>query len=164
MATGCSGSGGPSLGVGDVTSIPNGTATGTAASGTYAVTIAVSSCTGTCTVTGLGLTVSLCTAGGSSASNIIVVQSGGHLTAQTTAGDSGVASYSGGIDSDGSFDVGGATTNADGEDVTVTSEATGSLEGNVLSATVQTLYSGDASGNPVNCQATTQVSGVRTGG
>jgi hypothetical protein len=164
MATGCGGGGGASLGIGDVTSIPSGTATGTAASGTYAVTIAVSACSGACTATGLGLTISLCTAGTSSSANIIVVQSGGHLTAQTTSGDTGVASYAGGINSDGSFDVGGATSNADGEDVTITSEATGSLEGNVLSATVQTLYSGDASGNPIDCQATTQVSGVRTGG
>jgi hypothetical protein len=162
-ATGCSsGASNPDLSASSVTSIPNGTGTGTAASGTYSVEIDVTACSGACSTTELGVPVQLCTTGSAGTASIIVVQSGGHLTAQAT-GNLYVNAFAGGINADGSFDIGGLTEEIDGASVTVTSRAEGTVVQDLLSASVVSEGEGTVNGSAINCEQTAQIAGMRTG-
>jgi hypothetical protein len=163
LAIGCSSSASSDLSVGAVTTIPNGTGTGSAASGTYTAQVNIVSCSGACTATFLGAPFAICTAGSAGSATITVVQTGGHLTAVTSSSNIIVQSFSGGIDADGSFDVGGVTDSVDGQPLTVTARATGSLAGSAMTATVEAAGTGTVNGSAIDCFETLDVTGARTG-
>jgi hypothetical protein len=162
---GCSSSAGLDLSPGTVSNLPAGTGTGSAASGTYSVTLNVTSCSGACTTTEFGLTVPLCTVGPAGTATFALTQMGGRLTAQASGSSTlYVTSFAGGINADGSFDIGGVATNVQGQPVTVSSRADGTIKGTAVNATVEALGTGTVNGSAISCTQTLTAIGSRTGG
>jgi hypothetical protein len=112
LALGCSSSNnaGEDLGVGTVTHLPDGTGTGTAASGTYTVQLDVTGCSGECTASAAGIVFSICNPGPVGSATMTVTQAGGHLTVHSDSSNVVVHDLAGGIDANGDFDVGGLAT------------------------------------------------------
>jgi hypothetical protein len=164
-ALSCSTSGDGNLSASAVTNLPNGNGTGTAASGTYEVTINVTSCTGACTASVDGVDFAICTVGSDGTATFTVTQTGGHLVAEVT-GSSGVVvpSFAGGINADGSFAIGGVADNVEGQPLDVSSRVDGTLAGNAVTATVESLGSGTVDGTNISCVQTETATGTRTGG
>jgi hypothetical protein len=160
LALGCSSSG-DDLSVSAVTSIPDGTGTGTAASGIYTMQLDVTGCSGSCTTTVDGFAFALCTVGPAGSASMTVTQTAGHLTVQSDSGNLVVQDFSGGIDANGDFDVGGTATAVDGQNLTVASRAQGSLTGDAATATAASEGTGTVNGSVIDCLQTLQMSGSR---
>jgi len=156
----CGGSG--ELSREEVTSIPPGDATGTALSGSYRLTIVTTHCDGSCPsfqVIG-SIYYSICKPNATDHETVTVTQKEGVLE---VTGDSSlwVQNMSGGVLSDGQFDVGGYETEADGN-VQITARVKGTIDdtGSIL-ATARVRGVGSAEGQTINCTGTYDVTGAR---
>ena len=122
------GGGGDDLSVETVTHLPDGTGTGTAASGDYDVYFEVTACSGACSGSDSEWTISFCELGQVGPTGIItltVTQSGGHLDVQNNTAHTAVHEAVGGIDQNGDFDVGGVNMPGSGDTITVTERTRG---------------------------------------
>jgi hypothetical protein len=141
-----------------VTSIPDGNAEGTAHSGSYQVDLYTSSCAGACALRVFDITFSLCSIGQRAEETIAVSQSDGHLRVD---GDSNlyVSRLEGGIDQDGSFEVGGYATQAGGA-VEITARVRGSiLPAGALVGQALAHGIGSYEGQSIDCHGTYEISG-----
>jgi hypothetical protein len=143
-----------------VTSLPDGDATGSAASGNFNLDLYTRSCSGDCTYSvGGATTISVCDVGQRMSATVILTQTDGHLQVD---GDSSliVDRLVGGIYKDGRFSVGGYATQLGGA-VQVTARVDGTLAGDSLTATAQALGVGSVSGDSIDCLAGFDVTGHR---
>jgi len=162
MATGCGGDGGGYLAKKTVTGLPAGDATGSDFSGEYDVELYTSDCSGACPTIDYGLfTWSICDVGDKDSDYVTVLQTDGRLQVDSDGGLV-VTRLSGGINADGSFDVGGWSTEAGG-DVTITARAAGTISDAGISATAKARAVGKAEGEFINCTATYEITGTELG-
>lgn len=156
LLAGCSG--GRALDRDEVTSIPAGTGTGSAASGNWVGTLATTACTGSCLIAGV---VSLCDVGDLDDYELELVQTDGHLTIEAE----GLATPSmvGGIDADGTFRVGGYATQLGGT-IESLSETTGQVTGDTFTGTVIASSEGSYDGEGFACDAEYTTHGERGAG
>lgn len=142
-----------------VTNLSDGTATGTGFSGTYKVSLYVSACSGTCPVVTSGLvSISTCDVGFKSSTHLTAVQTDGHLQVDSTG--LLVNRMTGGINGDGSFDVGGFGTQSSGS-MKITTRAQGTLkQDGTIVATDRSHGWGTINNVPVDCYATYELTGA----
>ena len=167
------GSGGGELDPAVVNHLPDGDALGAAASGTYRLRLTTRACSGACpTLEVLGFTVSTCKVGGSETETVVLTQSGGHLRADVKVNGARVPLLSGGLFSDGEFDVGGAGV---ADPHLVEPLATGALDyaaraqgtltpAGQVSGEVRLLIKGTLLGTSLSCQLTEELAGSREAG
>ncbi len=148
------------LSVAAVTSIPAGNASGSAASGSYSLKSVTRDCSGSCpTFTYLIFTVKICEVGDSDSASATVVQENGRLTVTSTG--LLVKSLSGGIQSDGAFEVGGVDSQASGA-VEVTLRASGRIDAaGVFTGTARARGVGNVDGTSLNCVGDYEITGTR---
>lgn len=162
FALGCGSGSADDLSLSSVTHIPDGSGTGTAASGTYTVQLDVTGCSGACAATYGGLSFSICNVGPAGSAVLTATQSGGHLVVHSDTASLAVHDLSGGIDANGDFDIGGVATAVEGQNLTVTTRATGTLNGNAATGTALSLGNGTVDGSAINCVQTAVLTGSRT--
>jgi len=145
-----------------VTSIPPGNAAGSAASGTYSLQIRTVSCTGACpTYKVLGFTVSLCSVGDSDSETVKVTQTDGVLDVSEIGSSLYVEQLRGGINQDGTFDVGGYQIQS-GTSVAVTARAQGTINpGGTLVGSARAKGTGSYDGQNIACTGSFEISGQR---
>lgn len=141
-----------------VTNIPPGDATGSAASGSYSFDLYISKCSGTCPLITVGLsTLSTCDVGFRDTADVTLTQSDGRI--QIDSQDLLVTRMTGGLDADGSFDVGGYGTQLSGA-IDITTRAHGVLaQDGSVTAQNRTRAQGNVNGTKVDCTATYDVTG-----
>lgn len=150
-AAACGGSG-DDLDPDTVTNLPPGDATGSAATGTYVLDTLTTACGGTCAVEVDGFNYSACDVGTRQTATTEIAQDGGALVFDVE--DSDYASHlEGGIDVDGSFDVGGLVTQQGGQ-ITITSRSTGTLIDGAMTATGRLRIDGMGLGCTVEIDVT----------
>ena len=155
LVAGCAGGG---LQRSDVEDLPAGDAVGTAASGDYGLELYTRSCSGTCLVHSGGFTASLCDVGQIDDTTLTVTQQDGALVMQS---DGLVLDrLTGGLDADGTFDVGGWGTQQGGE-VEVEVRSSGTLAGDAFTGTAESRGHGHVGGEHVDCTARYDLSGAR---
>jgi hypothetical protein len=143
-----------------VTSIPPGNAQGSALSGDYQITVYTTSCAGTCPLID---GISSCDVGHESIRAVQVTQVDGRL--QTDDDELDVSRLVGGINADGSFDIGGFATQKSSA-ISVAERVTGTVGSadefhTPMNATVQERATGMAEGTSLDCLSTYSVSGTR---
>ncbi len=156
LVVGCGG--GSELDRDEVTNIPPGNATGSAASGSYTFELYVSKCSGTCPLVTVGLsTLSTCDVGFRDEADVTLTQSDGRI--QIDSQDLLVTRMVGGLNADGSFDVGGYGTQLSGA-IEITTRAHGVLaQDGSVTAQNRTRAQGNVNGTTVDCTATYDVTG-----
>lgn len=136
-----------------VTTIPPGSAVGTTLSGDYQIELVTTSCEGVCApvkVTELE-TISVCDLGFRHRSKARVTQTNGAL--QLDVDDLLFASrLVGGVDADGSFDIGGVKTEAS-QSLTLRTRFTGKLDAGSGLGTVRTYSTGRADLPEQRCES-----------
>jgi hypothetical protein len=133
----------------DATDISSGSGMGTAASGDYFAEIRTTSCAGTCPA-------GSCREGNVANGMIELVQRDGYLS-MTAVG----ALLEGGIERDGSFDVGGLTT-LDGGALEQTFRSDGVHTGNAFNGSISARRRGTTSnGQTIDCTETGIIDGTR---
>jgi hypothetical protein len=159
LVAGCGG-GDDYLDQGVVTSLPSGDALGSDRSGEYELELYTTSCAGTCVIDYGVLTVTFCEVGDIDNETVTVTQQDGHLQVDS-GGSLFVTRMTGGIWSDGSFDVGGYSTEEGGQ-VHITGRAEGSLtSGGDLTGVARAHGWGTVDGQSLNCAASYDVTGSR---
>lgn len=164
FTAGCS-SGRADLAEDIVTSLPDGDAQGDSASGTYLVDLTTQSCGGICPdVRVIGIPVQICVQGADFTNQrITITQDQGHLDARISGSTLFVRALAGGIDGDGSFDVGGVTS-ALNEQVKITARVKGTIRSSgEIEGTARALGRGEADGTTIDCLGTFSVKGKRQG-
>lgn len=151
-----------SLSMQSVTEIPEGDAAGTDRSGSYQVDLYTSHCEGKCLAVSDWYTVTFCDVGDRDLESFHAEQDDGALQIDGND-DNYVSRYEGGIDADGSFEVGGYATDAGGA-MKSTARVEGSIdEAGVIDAVAEIHVWGSFEGNGVDCYATYEVAGERSG-
>ena len=148
--------GGHDLDKSTVTSIADGDANGTAFAGEYEVEIHTSACEGACgPIESFGLAVTFCDVGETDHDQPNVTQTDGHVRMDTNAA---VTRMEGGIDAEGSFDVGGYAT-ALGGAIEVTGRVTGRLDVGVHAMTAEASgwAQGVVDGHYIDCVGTYEI-------
>jgi len=163
LAAACGGGGdGGYLAKDTVTSLPAGDATGSGFAGVYEVELYTSDCSGRCPTIDYGLfTWSICDVGDKVDDEVQVSQTDGLLQVDSD-GSLMVTRLSGGIYGDGTFDVGGWSTE-EGGDVQIFARAEGALADLDITATAKARAVGRAEGVSINCTATYEISGNLVG-
>lgn len=161
----CGGGGGDGgyLSKDTVTDLPAGDATGSDFSGEYDVELYTSDCSGKCPVIDYGwFTWSICDVGDKDDDVVTIQQTDGRLQVDSDGGLE-VTRLIGGINSDGSFDVGGYSTEDSGN-VQITARAEGDLSGATITATAKAAAHGTTSdGTRIDCTATYEITGSLLG-
>ena len=139
-----------------VTSIPPGTAIGTAATGAYEMESVTVECSGKCNTTFDGVIYSACDVGTRLDDTVLVTQTDGALQIDVEDSDY-VSRLAGGLDSDGTYDVGGLRTQLGGA-ITITARVRGSIASSSLSGTARLWVSGRG----LDCVITSEVTGTRS--
>jgi hypothetical protein len=157
MAIAC---GGGELSRSVVTTLPDGNATGSAASGSYLLSVSTTACSGACpTFKVLFFDVVICKVGDQNTATATVKQTEGRLEVDSTA--LLVEHLAGGINSDGAFDIGGAEKMSnDAVDVTVRARGTLLSDGQ-LSTEARAHGVGVVDSTSIDCTATYQIGGSR---
>jgi hypothetical protein len=142
----------------EVTSIPEGDAAGTWASGVYVTRTRTVACSGLCRLdTSIG-TIDLCEEGEEREHRSELVQEGGRLGVRVDGSDV-MPEYQGGLDDDGAFDVGGAHESGD---LRYLARVVGDLdEAGTLAGTLTIRADGEPDGSVVRCTAEYDVEGER---
>jgi len=148
-----------------VTNLPDGDGTGSNASGSYIVDLKTVGCSGTCpTVAVFGFSFSICQEGKTFLSKGVTVdQNSGHLDVTVLSSALYVTELAGGIDQDGDYDVGGATTELSGA-VQITARVTGTITtDHQITGTARAWGFGEADGTSINCIGTFSLTGSCSG-
>lgn len=143
----------------DVTGVPDGDASGTAASGNYELELYTRSCVGECPVLEVGIgVVSLCDIGEVDYPEIDVTQTDGHLDMKTY----GLFPdrLEGGLHADNTFVVGGWGTQYG---ATIVVRADGTVAGDTITGTAETRQYGSYDGTDFDCTIVHDLTGTRTG-
>ena len=143
------------LDIDTVTTLPPGDATGTAASGNWNVESLTVGCDGSCSTQIDGFLFSACDVGTRLDDNASLTQTDGRLVIDVDNSDY-VSRLEGGLDADGSYDVGGFRTQQGGS-ITITARSTGTLTGDTMTGTARLLVSG----NDLDCLIDVDTSGER---
>ena len=154
-ASGC-GSGHPDLTPDAVRSIPAGTGTGSAASGTYTFRRVTTACSGRCSGSVSGFPFSVCDVGDSTDDSATVTQTDGVLVIDISDTPS---LYRGGIDADGSYDVGAYATEFGG-DVEITARSEGVFEAGGFVGTARSRTRGVVEMQSIDCIGSYDVSSL----
>lgn len=159
LASGC---GSSELDPDVVTNLPPGDANGTAHSGQYQLTILTKTCDGRCpTFQVWGFTVRICSPGNTDTERVTVTQTDGVLEVTELGSSMYVQSLKGGVNTNGSFDVGGYEVQQ-GVDVGVSARVQGQIDNNgKIQATAKLLGNGTAEGETIACTGTFDITGVR---
>jgi hypothetical protein len=123
-----------------VTTLPPGDATGDAASGRWELVSLTTACRGTCATTVNGFSISACDVGTRIEESAQLTQQGGALVIDVPRNDY-VSRLAGGIDADGSYDVGGLRTQNGGQ-VRITARSRGTIAGDTMTGSVRLLVVG----------------------
>ena len=146
-----------------VTNLPPGSAAGAAASGRYRLQIRTRSCNGSCSVTVIGISWRLCEVDDDDTETVTVLQKDGALEMTEIGSSMYVDQMHGGINADGSFDIGGYELQQ-GSSVGVAIRARGSIAPDgTLVADVQGKGNGSYEGQTISCRASYEVTGQRSG-
>ena len=146
----------------DAMSVPPGDAVGSDRSGEYAVEIYTARCDGSCGAKEGGWIISFCDVGERDSESFTATQQDGELRID---GDDGnyVSRYTGGIDADGSFEVGGYATSLGGA-IEATAFVAGTFDGTSSFEAVADIHIwGSYDDESVDCFATYETEGVRSG-
>jgi hypothetical protein len=145
-----------------VTNLPPGDATGTDHSGEYQLTIRTKSCDGRCpTFQVWGFTVRICSPGNTDTEQVTVTQTDGVLEVTELGSSMYVQSLRGGVNTDGTFDVGGYEIQQ-GTEVGVAARVQGQIDGSGrIQATARVCGNGSAEGETIACTGTFDVTGLR---
>lgn len=138
-----------------VTNLPPGDGTGSAATGTYDMQSVTTDCAGDCSTEVEGITYSACDIGTRLDETADVVQADGRLTLDVEDSEY-VSQLAGGIDADGSYDVGGLRTQQGGQ-VTITSRSVGTATSGALTGTARLRVRGMG----LDCEIDVDVTGAR---
>jgi hypothetical protein len=138
-----------------VTNLPPGDATGTAASGSYRMESVTTACGGDCSTTVDGFLYSACDVGTRLDDTARVTQDSGALQIDVDDNDC-VSRLDGGLNSDGSYDVGGLRTQLGGQ-ITITARGQGVFAGDTMSGTARLRVTGRG----LDCVIETDVDGER---
>jgi hypothetical protein len=143
-----------------VTSIPPGSAKGTAFGGSYTITLVTTTCSGTCPALGI---FSICSEGAKDTEMATVTQKDGKL--EMVSSGLIVNSVAGGINSDGNFDLGGYGTQGSGA-VAITARVTGTIANNgKVTGTARALGVGSVKVGTdtinINCSGSYALTGAR---
>ena len=138
-----------------VTSIPPGTATGSAMTGSYRMESVTTDCSGDCTTSFDGVLYSACDIGTRLEDTVMITQTDGALQIDVDDSDY-VSRLEGGVDADGTFEVGGLRTQLGGQ-VTITARTLGTITGPALTGTARLRVSG----NGLGCHIEADVDGAR---
>jgi hypothetical protein len=138
-----------------VTELPPGDGTGTAATGTYDMESVTTGCSGSCRIEVEGFPYSACDVGTRLEETAEVEQQDGRLTVDVADSDY-VSQLAGGIDADGSYEVGGLRTQNGGE-VVITARSVGTVTGGAWTGTARLLVRGMG----LDCTIEAAASGVR---
>jgi len=149
------GGGGGDLDPDVVTDLPPGDGTGAAATGTYDMATVTTGCSGTCRIEVEGFPYSACDIGTRLDETAEVVQTDGVLTVDVEDSDY-VSQLAGGIDADGTYEVGGLRTQNGGE-VVITARSAGIVSGGAWSGTARLLVKGMG----LDCTIEADASGTR---
>lgn len=156
LAAGCGGDD-EGLDPEEVTNVPPGDGKGEAASGMWSFEAYTSACSGKCSAAE-GFVV-FCEVGNRDSAEAMIVQDDGAL--QIDVDESFfVSRLKGGVDKDGSFDVGGYGTESGGA-LEITARVTGTFEGDDSTGVGEFRILGDSNGDFVDCQATYEITGMR---
>lgn len=159
VMTGC---GSSQLSKEEVTSIPPGNATGSSRSGAYSIEVKTRSCSGQCpSFKVLGFTVRICSEGSTNSELITVTQTDGVLEVSGLSSSMYVQQLKGGIDADGSFDVGGYQIQ-ENADVGVAARVKGTIDdqGRIV-ARASAYGNGTVDGKTVSCTGEFELTGER---
>lgn len=143
-------------------SVPPGDAMGSDRSGEYSVEIYTARCEGSCGAKEAGFVISFCDVGERDQESFTATQEDGELRID---GDDGnyVSRYTGGIDADGSFEVGGYATSLGGA-IEATAFVQGTFDGKSGFQAVADIHIwGSYDDETVDCFATYETDGVRSG-
>jgi hypothetical protein len=145
-----------------VQNVPPGNATGSALSGSWDIRRVTTSCSGVCAATVSGFRVSVCDVGTTDDGSATLTQTDGRLDLDVSDTPS---TYRGGVDADGSFELGGYATQ-DGGSLVITARVDGTfrqptaLTGATLTATASSRTRGTYSGQTLNCTGAYDVTGT----
>ena len=148
---------------GAVTSIPPGTGTGTAFTGIYGLVARTNLCEGVCIPINLGQVTGVpCQFGQVTNLDVIATQNGGQFSATADPDGFIIAALMGGINIDGSFDIGGARQ-VGGKNVESKSRITGRIDSSGFFLAKLRIHTvGDISDRLfLDCFATIDVEGFR---
>jgi len=155
----CGGNSG--LGQKDVMDLPQGTATGNALSGVYEIELYAKDCKGKCRISYMGTTVSYCDIGDKENDTVDVTQTEGRIQIDIDPGDFLVTRLEGGINTDGSFLIGGYATHFGGQgEVATLAQGSISTEG-VFQGEIEAHLWGSAEGHSIDCTQIYDLSGSR---
>ena len=141
----------------EVTSIPAGTASGDDFAGEYDVEIYTEGCEGECgPITMSFWTVSFCDVGDRDSEWLEVRQSDGELEVELS---DDISYYTGGVDADGSMEIGGYATEYGG-DVELVARVEGRFEGDELVATAQSRIWGTVEDVELDCYGSYRIEGA----
>jgi hypothetical protein len=150
-----------------ITSLPPGTAVGSAASGTYGVTLVTRACGGQCTITARGHTAQLCERGEEASERLRLEQSDGRLRGSLTV-EAIPIPLAGGIDADGGFDVGGLVSGGLGAlghsgslELPLRVRGTVAVDEGSVRGEVKLRFAGTIEGSAVSCTVTSDLTGRR---
>ena len=155
VAVAACGGGGGDLDPDVVTELPPGDGTGTAATGTYEMSTVTTDCAGSCRIEVEGFPYSACDIGTRLDETAEVTQTDGLLVVDVDDSNY-VSRLEGGIDADGSYEVGGLRTQNGGE-VVITARSVGTVTGGTWTGTARLLVKGMG----LNCTIEADASGTR---
>lgn len=142
----------------DVASIAPGDAVGSAASGEYELELYTTDCRGSCGVDAGFFSVSLCDVGELEYESVEVTQTDGRLV---LVGEGLIVErIMGGINRDGSFEIGGWGTQHGGE-IEVLVRSTGRLSEDGFTGTAESRGHGRVEDSSVDCTASYEIAGAR---
>ena len=131
-----------------VSNLPTGSGIGTTASGNYEAEIRTTGCSGTCPA-------GSCREGAVASGTLAVIQRDGYLSMTAYGG-----LLEGGIEKDGSFDVGGWTTVQAGA-LQQAFRSSGVHTGNGFNASIEARRWGSSEGQDIDCTESGIISGTR---
>lgn len=148
----CDDGGGSGPSPDESTSVPSGDATGTAATGSWEADTLVLDCQGACPIV---FGAATCDVGDGGREEFELTQTDGSL--KIDADDRGFPSrLTGGLYTDGTFEVGGYSTELSGA-VEIVAMAAGRIDGDHLEAIVQSWGTGEADGRSIDCHAEIEI-------
>ena len=140
----------------EVMNIPAGNATGTGFTDTYMVTRTTRACMGSCLAALGPLAIRLCRVDESVMRSVNATQANGAIVFMVE--NETPSTLRGGIDGDGTFDVGGATT---GDYGNVTARVEGTISNRMLVANGRSRTVGSYMNQPVDCIAVYDIATTR---
>jgi hypothetical protein len=146
------------LGRDDVTTIGPGDASGAEWGGVYSISVRTEDCEGSCSVEAEYFTASICDVGDVDTEAVLITQDDGALSVEW---DEPLSLLEGGVDADGTFEVGGFGTESGG-DLEISLRVDGTFSGAILSARARSWSVGEVMDDGVDCLGHYVIEGTRS--